>query len=193
MLLAFEKFSYLFLLLPLAWQPEGQETMELNQDRQASICNLPAVTHQPNHDFHTSLAEMQYNPEAKSFEISLRLFTDDFELALGQMQQVKSYSLDKSERHEPLIKDFIHKHFYLVNAKNQKLAYKYYGREFEADVTLLYFEIPVKKNLQDYQLRNSVFTNLFDDQVNIVNVKYFKTKKTLLFRPSQTKKVLALD
>ena len=40
------------------------------------------------HDFHTSLAEVEYNTSSKTFEISLRVFTDDFEKALSQKKSI---------------------------------------------------------------------------------------------------------
>ena len=35
------------------------------------------------HDFHNSLTEMQFNPRKRTFEIAVKLFTDDLEKALA--------------------------------------------------------------------------------------------------------------
>ena len=38
----------------------------------------------PKHDYHVSVTQMQYNASARSFEVSIRIFTDDLEKALSQ-------------------------------------------------------------------------------------------------------------
>ena len=45
------------------------------------------------HAFHTSITEMRYNPKAKTFEISLRVFTDDLEKTLSINNQNKKFLL----------------------------------------------------------------------------------------------------
>ncbi len=139
----------------------------------------------PLHDFHTSLAELNYNPDTKSFEVSLRVFTDDFEKALSQANQLDKFYLDKGKKHNALIESYLKEHFYLLNAKNQKEALVFYGKEMEADITWLYFEISVKKSLKGYQIHNSMFTEVFADQINMVNFFYLKAKKTYLCTRAQ--------
>lgn len=46
------------------------------------------------HDFHTSLTEINYNSQSRSLELSVRVFTDDLELALtnfnkGQLVKIE--------------------------------------------------------------------------------------------------------
>lgn len=130
----------------------------------------------PPHDFHTSLAEMNYNETSKSFEVSLRVFTDDLELALGQFTDNLSFKLSEGDKDEALIKRYIDHHFFIINTKKQKAACKYYGQETKADKTIIYFEIFVKRLSKNYSLQYSVLTEVFEDQFNIVNM-FFKGKK----------------
>lgn len=147
----------------------------------------------PLHDFHTSLAEVNYNASSKSFEVSLRVFTDDLERALSEANNIKGLRLEKGKKHNDLIEKYLQEHFYLLNSKNQKEPMTFYGKELEADVTWLYFEIPLKKSLKGYQLHNSVMTELFGDQMNMVNVFYLKAKKTYICTRAQARHALNLD
>lgn len=140
----------------------------------------PAIT--PLHDFHTSIAEMDYDESSKSFEISLRVFTNDFEEGLSNAGGIKNLHLDNTKKYQALIEKYIREHFYLITAKKERLPFKLYGKEIEGDVTWIYFEIPVKKLSKSLQLKNAVLTELFSDQTNIVNIRYKKQKKTYMFQ-----------
>ncbi|NJO02889.1 MAG: hypothetical protein HC880_15480 [Bacteroidia bacterium] len=101
------------------------------------------------HDFHTSIAEVDYNDRSKSLEISLRVFTDDLELALSRLGQLEGLRLDHSKKHHPLIERYLARYFYVSDPKSQKLSFVFHGKEMEADVTWIYFEIPTKKLPKD--------------------------------------------
>lgn len=144
----------------------------------------------PLHDFHTSLAELNYNQGTKSFEVSLRVFTDDFEKALSQANNLGNFHLEKGKKHNDLIEKYLKEHFYLLNSKEQKEELTFYGKEMEADITWLYFEIPVKKSIKGYQVHNSMFTEVFADQINMVNFFYLKAKKTYLCTRAQVQHLM---
>ncbi len=147
----------------------------------------------PLHDFHTSLAEVSYNTSSKSFEVSLRVFTDDLERALSEANNIKDLRLEKGKKYNDLIEKYLKEHFYLLSPKNQKEPITFYDKELEVDITWLYFEIPFKKSLKGYHLHNSVMTELFGDQMNMVNVFYLKAKKTYLCTRAQARHLLHLE
>ncbi|MES2794942.1 MAG: DUF6702 family protein, partial [Bacteroidota bacterium] len=41
------------------------------------------------HAFHTSITQIDYNSKAKNYEISVRIFTDDFEKAIDFENKIK--------------------------------------------------------------------------------------------------------
>ena len=137
------------------------------------------------HAFHTSLTQMQYNAKARAFEVSLRVFTDDLELALSKEagQKVK---LEAANQHDAHVENYVKKHFALTDAKGQRKALTYVGKEFEADATWIYLEIPWDGSGKGLQLENSIFTELFSDQVNMVNLSYPSSKRTYLFKADDT-------
>ena len=48
------------------------------------VCCSAAIAGTP-HPFHTSMAEVEYNPETKRLEVALKLYTVDAETALTRL------------------------------------------------------------------------------------------------------------
>ena len=107
--------------------------------------------------------------------------------------QLSNFSLDKSKKYDDLVEIYIKDNFYIIDAKGQKLAISFYGKELETDVTWVYFEIPFKKYKPGYKIRNTIMTEIFDDQVNFVNLKYKGQKKTYLLKRENTSTDLVLE
>ncbi len=144
------------------------------------------------HDFHASVTQMQYNPKEKSFEISMRIFTDDFEKALSAASGSK-VKLDANDKNDPLIEKYILSHFTYVNPQKQPKPVKYVGHEIEADANWLYLEMPYTEPFRGGLLKQNVLMELFDDQVNMVNIQYQGQKKTFVFRKNQPTQDVTID
>ncbi|NBA87204.1 hypothetical protein GVN16_15635 [Emticicia sp. CRIBPO] len=134
------------------------------------------------HDFHTSLTEINYNPASKSLEITIRVFTDDLESALMKFGGKKVFiNTTTKDKHDPLIEQYVSKHFALLSPQKELKKGEYLGRETEADATWLYYEIPNCQSIKGYTLMNDIMQELFDDQTNLVNIIYPKDKKTIIY------------
>lgn len=134
------------------------------------------------HDYHTSLIEINYNPKNKSLEVSIRLFSDDLELALTKLNGGKKITLDsKTEVIEPLLELYIKKNFAIVSPNKEVKKIKYYGKEKEAEATWVYVEVLDCAQIKDFTLFNTILIDLFSDQNNLVNIIYPSLKKTLVF------------
>lgn len=142
----------------------------------------PEVPAESRHDFHTSLTEINYNPSSRSLEITIRVFTDDLENALTKHsgKKISINSTTKAE-HDPLIEQYIHKHFALLSPGKENKKGSYIGRETEGDATWLYYEILNCQAIRGYTLVNDIMQELFDDQTNLVNIIYPKDKKTIIY------------
>jgi len=144
----------------------------------------------PAHPVHTSVTQMQYNATDKTFEVSLRVFTDDLEEALTKENNNQRVRLNDKDANNPLVERYIRKHFGLANASRQRKPFRYLGKEQEMDATWIYVEVPYNEPVEGSILQQSLLTELFDDQVNLVNVSYLSQKKTVLFRKTNTQQVL---
>lgn len=142
------------------------------------------VSARPAHEFHASITQMQYNPKERAFEISIRMFTDDLEKAL-LVTAGKKVSLGPNDGLDPIIEKYIRSHFAYVGPQKQTKPFSYVGHEQEADANWIYLEMPFAEPFRGGLLRQDVLMELFDDQVNMVNVQYQAQKKTFVFRKNQ--------
>lgn len=156
-----------------------------------SLNLLTPTVGSPKHEFHTSLAEVEYNTKSRAFEVSLRVFTDDFEKGLSAISGKKEV-LDKTNKHDQLIMKYLQDKFYILNKRGKKKAMTFIGKEFKVDAVWLYIEIPYRESLRKAKFNNSVLMEHFDDQVNIVNIIYKNKKESLLFRKSSTRQAITI-
>ena len=134
------------------------------------------------HDFHTSLTEINYNPKTKSLEMTIRVFTDDLERALTETNNGKPVKVDpKDYSIDPLIVKYLRKHVAFVSPDKDVVPYDFLGKEVELDATWLYVGMPAVANLKGYSIFNSILTELFDDQTNLLNLIYPDKKKSFIF------------
>ena len=131
------------------------------------------------HAFHTSIAEVRYNAKADTYEVSLRVFTDDLETALAAANHLKEVN-SSDPNSNVLVGTYARKHFAWVKDKDA-LILNFVGKEQELDATWIYLELPNASKAKGYNLLNNFFMELFDDQSNIVNIFYNSEKRTLLY------------
>jgi hypothetical protein len=153
--------------------------------------NSKRETANANHDFHSSLAEIHYNAKSKSLEISLRVFSDDLDVALTKDNN-RTIRVDATAAADPLLKQYLGKHFAFTDSKNARKPIVWVGKEIAVDVTWIYFEIPIAENLNGMRFENSILCELFEDQVNIVNLNYQNQKRTYLFKVDQAVQMIGL-
>jgi len=134
------------------------------------------------HDFHTSLTEVNYNSQSRSLELSVRVFTDDLEIALTNFNKGKSVKMEEpSAKVDPIIEQYFRRNLAIISPDKEVKFAKFYGKEQEADATWLYFEVFEGDNIKDFTLYNAIMQELFKDQTNLVNIMYPGKKKTLVF------------
>ncbi|HEX8423318.1 MAG TPA: DUF6702 family protein [Pyrinomonadaceae bacterium] len=142
------------------------------------------------HKFHTSFAEADYNAKEASLQITLRTFPDDLELVLGK-RNGKSVRLDRKQEAEPLLVAYLQETFQLKNAKGELVKLSWVGMDAGVDSAWLYFEAHLPEGFAGAQLRNQFLCDLYEDQVNLVNVKHDERKRALTFKNGDTFQPLA--
>ncbi|WP_317165842.1 DUF6702 family protein [Spirosoma arboris] len=160
------------------------------------ICGLLLISltaSRPAHDFHASVTQMQYNAKERTFEISIRIFTDDFEKGLSAASNTKINLDGPGDKNDPLIEKYIQAHFSYVNPQKQTKTIKYVGHEVEADANWLYLEMPYTEPFRGGLLKQNALMELFEDQVNMVNIQYQGQKKTFVFRKNQPIQDISFD
>lgn len=149
------------------------------------------------HEFHASVTKIEYNAKEQVFEISMRVFTDDLEKALSIASNTKVVLSEATglgtDKNDPLIQQYVQAHFRFLTPQKQVKPIKYIGHEVEADANWLYLEMPFAESFQGGVLKQTVLMETFDDQVNMVNIKYQAQKKTFVFRKSQPVHNISLE
>lgn len=142
------------------------------------------------HEYHVSVTRMQYNATQKTLEISIRAYTDDLEKGLSLANENRRFVLRNEDQNNPYVERYLRKHFALADPDRQIRPFQYIGKEEEADATWLYLEVPFSGNPAGWVLKHDLLMEVFDDQVNMVNVKWGSDRKTYLFKKSQSVQAL---
>ncbi len=148
------------------------------------------------HPIHTSTAEADYNRESKQLEVSLRVFADDFETALGDLAG-KKISLEKTPRAEldALTRAYLIEHFIVLTRDGTLAAQRLIGRELKdaANELWLYFELALPPGVDGARIDYTVLRERFPDQLNSLRVRDGPRQMTLVFLPRQREQTIRFE
>ena len=142
------------------------------------------------HKYHFSFTQIEYNAKEKTAEITLRVFADDLEAAISK-QSGKSIKLDHKEA-APIIAEYVRAKLELKGRAGRLRKLTWIGMEPKVDVALLYLAAKLPEGLAGVQLRQRVFFELFEDQVNQVLVKAGNNQAQVDFKAGDGFKALSL-
>jgi hypothetical protein len=133
------------------------------------------------HKFYVSLTEVRFNSESGRIEVSIRIFPDDLDRALFEREGVHTQLATELELPEAdsLLKLYLLEHFSL-EVNGEPIELEYLGKEPEADAIWCYLESDQVAEPVQYMVYNSILTQTFEDQVNIVQVYQEKWNKGLM-------------
>jgi hypothetical protein len=145
------------------------------------------------HPFHTSLTEVRYEPKARVFEVSIRLFSDDFEVALTRENGGSPVRFSEGKQ-DHLIEKYIRKRFIVADAQRKAKPIMYIGYEPEGEAQWVYLEIPNEQpdGFRNVVMKQALLMDVFDDQVNLVNLESNQQRKTVVFRNNQSVQAVSL-
>lgn len=133
------------------------------------------------HDFYLSVTEIDFKQDQKSLQITTRVFIDDFEEVLKKRYSKAirlSYKIDLQTYQATIEKYLLQKLEIAIDGKKLKL--KFLGSKFDADQIILFTEAANISGFKTVNIKNSLLTDLFDAQKNIVHVNNGKEIKSLL-------------
>jgi len=133
------------------------------------------------HKFYVSLTEVRFNSESGRIEVSIRVFPDDLDRALFELEGIHTQLATELESPEAdsLLKMYLLDHFSL-EVNGERIELEYLGKEPEADAIWCYLESDLIGEPIDYLVYNSILIQTFEDQVNIVQVYQGKWNKGLM-------------
>lgn len=133
------------------------------------------------HKFYVSVTQIDYVPNKKRIEITSRIFIDDLEKALTKKHQKKPNITSTNEllEAEEWIKAYIKEKIKVsINKKPQVI--EYLAKEVEGDVLIIYTKIAISKKINTFEFYNSLLTEVYADQKNIVHININSNKKSIL-------------
>lgn len=130
------------------------------------------------HPVHLSVTNIEYVENQKKFEISIRVFINDFEKIVDYQNNIKlnlgtSKELPKANYY---IDKYIFKHLKIkINGSYIPESKFLLKKKEKKDVTLwLYYEVKNnKKNISEIEVFNNLMTDLYRDQKNMVILTIF--------------------
>lgn len=143
------------------------------------------------HDIHISVCELRWNEESGVFEVSIKIFIDDLELALTKMGAPGLFiGTPKEDPYaNDFIADYLRKHL-TITIEHEKLIPVFLGKELSDDFQAewCYIEIPAEVSRgQKCTLSNDVLMELYDDQRNIMDIRMHKShKEYTIFQPDRS-------
>lgn len=141
------------------------------------------------HPFHLSNAEVEWNDDAKSLEIALKVWPIDLEEAL-ENETKRSLDLDKTEDIDELIVAYLQSHFVFRQEDGTAAGIEWLGKEVSVKSAWLYFEIPLEQSPEGMVVENTLFFEHLQDQVNLLQYRTGRRRMTLRFAIDKPKQQL---
>ena len=134
------------------------------------------------HAYHSTITELRYNTAKKQLELSVKVFTDDFEKAISQGQPAHVNLSDAGPRPLVLSTAYLQRTLRISTAAGKALPLQVLGMQAENDGYWFYCKVPLPGPTPAVQIRQAVLLDMFGDQMNIVNVEAGGKKQSTLFR-----------
>lgn len=146
------------------------------------------------HKVHVSVTNLEFNQPGQRVEIVIRVFTDDLQTALSRRAN-RTVNIDPAtaggdRKVVELVMAYLRSSFELKNKAGRTVALSWSGIEGQPDMFWIFVKGRTQGGLEGAQLRNKIFCELFDDQVNIVNAKHQGKQVGLMFESKDDFKIL---
>src|SRR5262245_30006622 len=143
---------------------------------------------------HVSVTNLEFNQPRHTVEIVIRVFADDLENALGRRAnravKIDPATAGKDRQIVELVMAYLRSSFDLKNKGGRPVALSWNGIEGQPDMFWIFVKGRMFGGFEGAQLRNKIFCELFDDQVNIVNAKHQGKQIGLMFESKDDFKIL---
>ncbi len=143
------------------------------------------------HRFYAAIYQVNFVPQKKMVQITTRIFIDDLNEALKHQYAKKTFVGTNKETPEDiaLMKKYLSEKFRLaVNGQPKPL--NYLSNEIESNVIICYWNIKGISKVTSLRVENSVLTEIYADQQNIIQYDNNGARQNLLLTAETTKGML---
>ena len=146
------------------------------------------------HPVHVSVTNLEIQSENNSISLSFKVFTDDFQLMIDQLYNVK---VDLSENgnydlHKKQIDNYLKDNFTLIN-NGKELIFTNTGIKTNDEAVWFFYKTTINKDLKSFVIRNSLMLDLYPDQKNLLILKYGEIERGYQFNFKKKEITINLD
>lgn len=147
------------------------------------------------HKFYVSVTNILYSEKDNAFQITSRVFIDDLEDVLYERYGIQTELATDNESESADL--YIEKYFkakFAIELNNKNAEYAFLGKEYDNDVMICYLELSNVNfsELKSVTVQNEILTDLFEEQQNIVHLKWKGKKKSFVLIRENNKGMLNL-
>jgi len=138
------------------------------------------------HPFKASVTELNFNDRSGRLELTVKLFTDDLEECVREKTGKLLFLDTKKEIPEAgrEIAQYLGSGL-VIKLDGKPVEFEFLGKEYESDVTWCYLESGPITFPSEVYVHNSIMTERYPTQSNIVHIQAGKQRKSLLLGPGR--------
>ena len=146
------------------------------------------------HKFYVSITKIEYAEDKESLQIITKLFIDDIEDVL-QARYDKTLIMGGESEPEAVgtyLEQYVLQKLE-VEVNGTSVEFHYLGHEYDNDVVKTFIEVKGVTELNSITVQNKMLFELFEEQQNIVHIKRYKKRKSLVLDADNPKGLLNFD
>lgn len=155
---------------------------------------LPLFGFHTLHKYYISVTQVEYVSKEKSVQIISRIFIDDLEYVLKKRYD-KTLTLNKKESSENI--DFYIKKYLSeklkININQQEKKLTFIGKKYDDNIVKCYLEIENISNIKSFEVSNTILTDGFVEQQNIVKTDINSKQKSFTLTKQHQKAFLEFN
>jgi hypothetical protein len=139
------------------------------------------------HPFFVGVTEIQHNAKDRTLEISVKLFSDDFEKALAKVNNsaVDLNNPKDSVKTNKMVAAYLQQHL-ILNVDGKSVQMEFIGYEKEREATWCFMQVDNIPSVNKLAIINSLLYDAFEQQINLMHVTVNgERKSTKLAYPDQ--------
>ncbi|HCY81278.1 MAG TPA: peptidase E [Xanthomarina gelatinilytica] len=152
---------------------------------------LPLLAFTTFHKYYVSVTQIEYVKKQQSVQIISRIFLDDFEDVLQARYNEKLFLGPQMETEDAnfYIERYL-KTKMIMKINGEEKTLNFIGKEYENDIVVCYLEIEGVKNIDTFEIENTVLFDLYAEQQTIVRTKINSKNKSFILIKENDKGLL---
>ena len=141
----------------------------------ALVATVPATANA--HPLHTTFVEVAYSAKGEAV-LTIKVFSDDFMRRVTRGAQVKpsdELALQK------LTAAYLARTLLLNGVSGEAVPLSFCGWRRSADLVFICMKGPLKRGLAGLRIRDTILSEVFDDQVNVLQADVGGSRRSILF------------